>query len=160
MQLSNEFRSNHQIVASYKILRDARASADFSCGWGPPLQTPATDVIDLNGDGQANFSSIEKGGDGYKNGGTVLFDEPSLVAPSLKEMERVAQEAGKEVLTQDDFGQGLFLARLGAEGKGKDLTPVRQDLSTAEYFVASRTPWDPALKYAVDTKAGEFLLYK
>lgn len=160
MHLSSDFRSNHQIVASYKILRDAKASADFSCGWGPPLETPATDVIDLNGDGQANFTSFEKDGDGYRHGGSVVFDEPSLVAPSLKEMERVAREAGKEVLTQEDFGQGLFMARLGAEGKGKDCTQVRQDLSTAEYFVASRTPWDPALRYAVDTKAGEFLLYK
>ncbi|MFN8610633.1 MAG: hypothetical protein U0931_24040 [Vulcanimicrobiota bacterium] len=160
MQISKEFRANHQIVASFKILRDAKASADFAMGWGPPVQTPGTDVIDLNGDGKANFSSVEKDGDGYRNGGRVLFDEPSLVAPSLKEMERVAREAGKDVLTQEDFGQGLFMARLGAEGKGQDITQVKEDLSTAEYFVASRQPWDPALRYAVDTSSGEFLLYK
>lgn len=160
MQISSEFRANHQIVASYKILRDAEAKADFSMGWGPALSTAPTDVIDLNGDGQANFKSVEKDGDGYRNGGSVIFDEPSLVAPSFQEMQRVAQEAGKDVLTQEDFGQGLFLARLGAEGKGEETTPVRTDLSTAEFFVASRQPWDPGLRYAVDTKAGEFLLYK
>ena len=160
MQISSEFRANHQIVASFKILREQQAEADFSAGWGPPLQTAPTDVIDLNGDGQANFKATEKDGDGYKNGGSVVFEEPSLVAPSYKEIQRVAQEAGKEVLTQEDFGQGLFLARLGAEGKGEATTAVRADLSTAEFFVASRQPWDPGLRYAVDTASGEFLLYK
>ena len=160
MQISSEFRANHQIVASFKILRDAEAKEDFSMGWGSAVSTAPTDVIDLNGDGQANFTALEKEGDGYGKGGSVIFDEPSLVAPSYKEMQRVAQEAGKEVLTQDDFGQGLFMARLGAEGKGENTTPLRTDLSTAEFFVASRQPWDPGLRYAVDTKAGEFLLYK
>ncbi|MBX3167743.1 MAG: hypothetical protein KF760_10045 [Candidatus Eremiobacteraeota bacterium] len=159
MHISNEFRASHNIIAAYKILRDAEAKADFSLGWGPPLNTAPTDVIDINGDGQANFTAVEKDGDGYKNGGRVVFDEPSLVAPSYKEIEGVAREAGKEVLTQEDFGQGLFLARLGAEGKD-EVNEVRADLSSAEFFLASRQPWDPGLRYAVDTKAGEFLLYK
>lgn len=159
MLASSEFRTNNQVVASFKIIRQAQAQADFSLGWGPPLKSAPTDVIDLNGDGEATFKATEKDGDGYAHGGSVVFDEPSLVAPSFAEIERVAREAGKDVLTQDDFGQGLFLARLGAEGKD-EVKPLRQDLSSAEFFLASREPWDPQLRYAVDVSAGEFLLYK
>ncbi len=159
MSISSEFRSTHNVVASFKILRDAQASADFSMGWGPALTTTPSDVIDLNGDGKADFTTLEKDGDGATNGGRVVFNEPSLMAPSYKEIQRVAQETGKEVFTQQDFGQGLFLGRLGAEGKD-EAVPVREDLSSAEFFVASRQPWDPELRYAVDTREGEFLLYK
>lgn len=157
MQTSSEFRARHQVVASFKILRDAEAKRDFSAGWGEVASTGPSDVLDLNGDGQANFKCFAKSGE---SGGTVFFEEPSLIAPTLKEMQRVTGEAGKEVLTQEDFPQGLFMARQGAELTGETNRPLRSDLTTADFLVASHQPWDPALRYAVDTKAGEFLLYK
>lgn len=159
MQTSADFRSNHQIVGSYKILRGVTAQADFQMGWGTPLKTPAMDVIDLNGDGQATFQTIEKDGDGYKNGGTILFDEPGFAAPKLSEMERVASAAGKDLLTEEDFAQGLFVENAGVQGKD-EATPVHQNLQSAGFLVASHEPWDPEVHFAVDLSQNEFLFYK
>lgn len=160
MQASAEFRSNHQILATYKIIKGVRAEADFQMGWGAKLTSPATDVVDLNGDGEAGYKAIPINGDGYRNGGKVLFDEPGFAAPRLSEMERVAQARGTEVLTQDDFVQGLYLETVGAEGKEGEGTPVHQDMRNASQLIAAREPWDPDARFAVDVKAGEFLIYK
>lgn len=160
MQTSADFRSNHQIIASYRIIRGATAEADFMMGWGAKLQTPPTDVIDLNGDGQATYQTVAKDGDGYSNGGSLVFDEPAFAAPRLAEMERVGQERGQEVFTQEDFAQGLYLETVGAEGKEGQGTPIHQNLRTANQLVAAHEPWVPEARFAVDLKAGEFLLYR
>jgi hypothetical protein len=157
MQTSSEFRAKHQVVASFRILRDSQAKSEYTIGYGSLVSSGPADVIDLNGDGMANFKTTANLED---DKASVLFDEPSLVAPSYPEIQRVAKEAGKDLLTREDFGQGLFLARLGVDGQGQDRKPVQTDLGTADFLVASRQPWDPSLRYAVDTTAGEFLLYQ
>ncbi len=161
MQTRADFASQNTILFSARILADSVAKRDFSAGWSQPLQTPAADVIDLNGNGQADFvvDDGEKHRDDRNH--TIALQEPALYAPRLSALKAFATGQGAEVLTQDDLPNGVFVQDLGVrggeEGPG---TPVTVNVRPLQALVAAHDPYDPAAKFAIDVSSGEFLIYK
>jgi len=163
MQTRADFNSQNTVLFHARILADSVAKRDFSAGWGAPLQTPAADVIDLNGNGQAD-AVVDDGKE--RNGGreeqhTIALQEPALFAPRFSALKSYAAGKGAEVLTQDDLPNGVFVGDLGVrggeEGPG---TPVTSSIRPLQVLVAANEPYDPAAKFAIDTASGEFLIYK
>lgn len=159
MNTSANFHASNQILFRAPILRKTEASEDFSAGWGEAHSTGEVDVIDLNGNGSADYKATENYGSGDSN--TVSLTEPAIVSPQLDKLEAFAKKNEAEVLTQDDLPQGIYVAETSASGPEKNVIRSQESLRPANTLVNDLPQeFDPQAKYAIDFAKGEFLVYK
>lgn len=159
LQTSAAFRSSNQILFSATILRGAEATKDYSMEWGSPHSTGPTDVIDLNKNGEADFTATSNFHRGDSN--RIAFSEPAIASPSMDRLEQFAKKQGVEVLTQSDLPQGVFVHDVACEGvKAEDAITSGSNLRPLNTLVNDLPEeFDPAAQYALDFANNEFLIF-
>lgn len=158
MNTSAQFHQTSHVLFRAPLLRKTEASEDYSAGWGNPQSTGPVDVIDLNGNGTADFSATKNYHSNETN--TVALTEPAIVSPKLERLEAFAQKSGAEVLTQDDLPQGVFVAETQCVGTENERVISQNNLRPINTLVNDLPEeFDPHAKFALDFAKGEFLIY-
>ena len=158
MNTSAQFHQTSHVLFRAPLLRKTQATEDYSAGWGNAHSTGPVDVIDLNGNGAADFSATQNHGSSETN--TVALTEPAIVSPKLDRLEAFAQKSGAEVLTQDDLPQGVFVAETQCSGTEHEQAISQNNLRPLSTLVNDLPEeFDPHAKYALDFAKGEFLIY-
>jgi len=160
MITSQNFRTQNNILFSAPILTKVKVEEDYSAGWGDPCSTGEIDVIDLNGNGQADPRPTS---DRYNRDSpkVVYVEEPSLHAPAYEALQGYAQKKGAEVLTAADLPGGVFICNSKAEQlDDKQIERSNESVRSLDVLVAERfDPQYPDARWALDLAQNQMLIY-
>lgn len=149
---SSEFRNNNQILHTTRILQGAQFGyVRGSCSSHQvSYQVNVGDVVDMNNNGQPDYTFEKVGWLHFKETGT----EPVLTH-DFNQVKEYALQHKSEVLTQDDI-KLLVDTPLVVDGHAA----VANNPRPIGTLVDQLEPFEPNAKWAVDVTTGEFLVYK
>ena len=151
---------SNKVLFSAPILAKTKVEEDFSAGWGPSCSTGEIDVIDLNGNGEADQSKKSKNRGSRDEAKVVSIEEPALHAPSLEALSSLAQRKGTEVLTPGDLPGGVFISNPRAEQFDTDVVVSNESIRSLDSLVAERfDPAHPDARWAIDVANQQFLIF-
>jgi len=157
---SSDFRQTNKVLFSAPILAKTKVEEDFSAGWGASCSTGEVDVIDLNGNGQADQPKKSKNRGSRDESKVVSIEEPALHAPSLEALSSLAQRKGTEVLTPSDLPGGIFICNPKAEQIGDEVVQSHESIRSLDSLVAERfDPAHPEARWAIDVANQQFLIF-
>lgn len=148
---SSEFRASHNVLFKAPVLPGLTVKQDFSAGWGTPCSLGSVDVVDLNGNGQADRVDKPE---------TVALTEPVLLAPSWSALEQIAQRKGTEVLTESDLPSGVFLGDPVAVQHEEAVENRTDSIRPLSFVAAQHASADhPETHWAIDVASHELLIF-
>jgi hypothetical protein len=168
-QNSSSFLQGKDIKFSAPILKDSSAQVQGE-GW-KQIQTQPSDVIDINGNGKADFNTqtvhqVQNQKSGWKDTGSstkVQLTEPALYFPTMKHIEQVAAEHGNaEIVTQEMLPE-VYVAFPNATGGslGADTVCSETNVQPLRTFLGHHLDnASPTLRYAFDVKNHTIVAYE
>lgn len=115
---SQKFRTTHKIIGSVPILRQKVVDRGRTL-----FETH--DFLDLNGDGDLNFHA-RYGFDGQEK----FTYEPAIVSPSYADIKGYGEKSHRQIVTQDELRQGVFIEELGDKSKSGGHRPINTFVNT------------------------------
>jgi hypothetical protein len=162
---SQEFRKHNEVIFEGKILNQKEAKP----GTWPVRPTLFEDVIDINCNNKIDTHVSTNKPDPAVVVADVISGEPSLKA-TYKSVKKVANEIGKEVVTQDDikdFGVSWNFSRWTYNGwsnvyKGSGAQSVKKEMSIEDFMYDLTAQMQDAVgvKWAFDCNKNSFIIYK
>ena len=157
---SDDFRAHNKVLFSAPILKQVKVEEDFSAGWGKPCSTGEIDVIDLNGNGQADQPETKRSysRDEPKR---VTVTEPALHAPSYQALAACAERKNTEILTATELPGGVFVCNPTAEQVGdNEVKASHESIRSLDSLVAEHfDPEHPEARWAIDIARQEFVIF-